>query len=285
MSLIKKATLVVNDENNLLTLTDVTGEDNLANSTKYSTGSTNLNRNKNNTISEFIITKEDGSIVTIKTNDLFSSVSPSLAAKSVLVPKNGLSNTFTPQDLGYDTTVTKFPVGVIKIEYWTWYYLQLGQVITNLKTITAVDSTFTSLRLGFVDTMQIKLIKQSSSGIEANRQVSVVVDDENLTLEQDLPSTFAVNDSVAIFAGYLTTVYVLTDGLFLDCFQPKIANISISESSCCKTCKSDNVNNLTEMLLGYFGVEAQMEAAKYEMANSNIKTLYKICQAVPCKTC
>ena len=80
-------------------------------------------------------------------------------------------------------------------------------------------------------------------------------------------------------------MYVLTSGLFLDCFQHKIANISISESKCCKTCKSANVDNLTEMLLGYFGVEAQMEAGKYEMANNNIKALYKVCQAVPCKSC
>lgn len=289
MSLNKTAVLIVNKENNKLTLTDTTGEDNLAVSTKYASGITNPNRTKNNIITEYVITREDGTVILIVENELISTVTPNILAKGNIIPKNSFSKEFTLSGLGYGPETLKFPVGVVKVEYWTWYNLtgivDDKCVVLNNTTLSGEQSQFDTIKNGFADTKYIKIIKKSDSSVQINNTISSITDSETIVLETPLPTNLPLGAEVVIFAGYLTEVYVLTDGLFLDCFQPKITNINVMQTSCCKTCKSANVDNLTEMLLGYFGVQAQMESEEFDRANSNIKTLYKICQAEGCKPC
>lgn len=289
MSLKKLATLTVNAENNKLTLVDTTGEDNIASSTKYATGSTNPNRTKNNILTECIVTKEDGTTISFTDNELISTVTPNILAKGTLIPKNSFTKEFTLSGLGYGVETKKFPVGVVKIEYWSWYDLtgivDNKCIVLNSTTLYGEQAEFDTIKNGFGDTKYIKIIKKNDSSVQVNKTISSITDAENIVLETALPSSFPLSAEVVVFAGYLTEVYVLTDGVFLDCFQPKITNINVVQTSCCKTCKSANVDNLTEMLVGYFGVQAQMESEEFDRANSNIKTLYKICQAEACKPC
>jgi len=272
MALEIKASLAFNETNTALIYTDITGEDNLAQSTKYSTGGSNLNRTKSNTFTELVLTSPENLDTTL------------LLTTGNVVPKDITTNSLLPASFNY---TEGFNVGVYKVKCYVWYKIETTGTdskadLTNLSLITATFDTdnFTSIRNGFADTSIIKIVQGSNSAI----RTTGVVTGTTVALTEALPNTFTVGEeNVLVYAGYEVTVYALSDDKFLKCFQPKIAKISIQENDCCSRCKTDDVSALQNMFLGIFAVYAQFESGLYTDANANIKTLLKICEADGCK--
>lgn len=266
MPLIPKATLEFNATKDTLVYTDITGEDNVLNSTKYSTGNTNINRDSNYSFMELVLTSPDNLTNTIELTNNPKFVKD-LKAINFLYADN------------------KFKVGVYKAKVYVWYLINTEYTgdVCLLDTTTQITGSFNSedfesVRNGFADTKIIKIQQGSKSDIRTVATMS----NETLTISQPLVG-FNVVSPVLVYAGYEVNVYALSDDEFLKCFQPKIAKTSLSETSCCSSCKSDDITNLNTMFLGLFGVYAQFESELYTDANSNIKTLLKICRADGCQ--
>lgn len=268
MALIPKATLAFNATKDTLVYTDITGEDNLANSTKYSLGNTNLNRDSNYTLMEMFLTNPDN-----------------LGNKAEFSSGLRFVKDLKPANFEYNDG---FKVGVYKAKVYVWYLINMDNInnFGTLSETTEVGGSFIgdnliNIRNGFVDTKIIR-IKQGSN--VAIRTVGTInVGGNSLTFTEPLVGFNLNVENVNIYAGYEVTVYALSDDEFLKCFQPKIAKTSLSETSCCSSCKSDDITNLSTMFLGIFSVYAQFESEIYTSANDNIKTLLKTCRADGCK--
>lgn len=293
MGLVKTSTVSINQIGDTITEIDTTGEDNLASSTKYSTGVTNLNRSKSNTLTEIIVTLPDGTVKTIVNNILIDNsvvtgISPSLPATTPLpIPNASFTKTINTALLNITSTQV-FSTGVYKIEYISWYLIPCSgggnsfEVNTSLSIIDPTNtSILTALRTGFVDTTLIKIIKTINTNIQQSNVVDTVADNYNLILNKPLQNLVST-DQIFIFAGYSTTLYLKVQTNLLACFQPKIAKSTISERSCCKTCKSSDIDGLTEILFGLFSVDASMSEGDYSNANNKLLTLEKICKSKNC---
>ena len=273
MAIELKATLQFNSNQQILKFTDITGADNIYPSTKYSTGSTNPNRllSAVNHI-DFVLTNPDylDSSVIIPTVDLTSYYSNG---------KELVSGNFNYTD--------GFEVGIYKVKAYVWFLIDTTDgsdfcTLTSSTQLSAVfaGNNFDSVRNGFSDTKIVKVVQGSNSAIRTITSTN----GSTATFSQPLPSSFSLNTlNVLVYAGYEITLSVLSDIKFLKCFQPKIAKVSIQENDCCPRCKSDDVSSLNSMFLGLFSVYAQVESELYSDANSNIKTLLKICNADNCK--
>jgi hypothetical protein len=272
MALEIKGTLEFNSTNSELVYTDITGEDNIALSTKYSTGNLNQNRTKANTFTELILTSPDF---------LDSSV---LLTTGNVVPADTFTSSLLPPNFNYNDG---FEVGVYKVKCFVWYLIDTTATLDkcNLNSLTNVSASFalqnfTSVTNGFFDTPIVKITQGSLSEIRTINTLNAL----DFTISEPLPSTFVLGvESVNVYAGYEVTLRALSDDKFLKCFQPKIAKTSIQPTDCCARCKSSDVDNLSAMFFGVFSVYAQFESALYDDANANIKTLLKICQADGCK--
>lgn len=269
MGLEIKATLAFNSTKDILVYTDITQQDNLAGSTKYSTGVTNLNRATDYDLLEMFLTNTDN----VETKAEFLPGTP-------FVGKNLISTNFSYSD--------GFIVGVYKVKAYVWYSIDTDQPagVCTLTSTTQVTGTFfgnnlNSVRNGFADTKIIKIQQGSKTAI---RTVTNVNAGGTVATFSEPVTGFTLNTlNVTMFAGYEVTLYALSDDKFLKCFQPKIAKTSLSETSCCSSCKADDITNLSNMFLGVFSVYAQFENELYTDANNNIKALLNICNADGCK--
>jgi hypothetical protein len=288
------ATGTLDKTGKIITINDVTGGDNLAGSKKYSTGITNLNRSKNNTVTEIVITMANGTVHTFYKNASFNSVDINISAtdENNLMPKTVVSVDISNLELGINTVL---PVGIIKVEYYVWYILSgltsgQGKKLTTT-TISVAGTTNLNLNSFLYDTDLIKVIYSSTTvPISQAKVVTNVVTNIDTYLNTKvinlnkpiLNELIPENSSVIIMAGYKTTVYIKSDVELLECFQPKIAKTSIQKKSCCSTCKGSDIDALKDVLDGLFIVDAQLEAELYVQADSNLKTLLKICKSDGC---
>jgi len=282
MALIPVKTVTINQAGDSITLADITGNYSANNTTGY--GSPNRARSSN-TITDFVITKPDGTQISVRNN--IALTNPTASAVPTLVPKDALSRTFSISEVGYGASVGYFPVGVYKFEIYDWYKITGSSDTATINGISRTlvnltGATFSSNTIGLGDISIIKLI--NLSGVEENRYIGEVIGDEDFSVtqafsEEDFPNT----TECSLYAGYLTTVYLLVTTEFLKCFQPKIAKISMKEKSCCPTCKTSDIEVLSNMLFGLFSIDAQFKSGLYDAANKNIAALYKICQAEDCK--
>jgi transposase-like protein len=269
MALEIKGTLEFNSTNSELVYTDITGEDNIALSTKYSTGSTNVNRSKANTFTEFVLTNPDF---------LDSGV---LLTTGNVVPADTFTNSLLPPNFNYNDG---FEVGVYKVKCYVWYEIDFLEGLGNLVTSTQISGSFDtanfdSIRNGFADTSIVKIVQGSKSAIRTVTSTAGTT----ATFSEALVGFTTGTENISVYAGYEVTLRALSDDKFLKCFQPKIAKTSIQPTDCCARCKSSDVDNLSAMFFGVFSVYAQFESELYDDANANIKTLLKICQADGCK--
>lgn len=286
-----KNTLVVSEDGKSLIYTDITGQDDILNSTKYGEGgSNNLNYRKiDNYITEYQITKPDKSIVSIIDNKSINSAVDTglLQSGTLVIPTDTLTKTFSLSDLNIAEAL--LPVGVYTIKIINWFWV-VGEEGTFLKTDDNQLSTVTNptnLQHNKYDDCLIKLLwgsnvspyqkyedclKQdtTASSIEWGGSSTVITLNENITIDET---------PYLVFLGFETELNILIDKPFLDCYQPKIARISVQPKSCCPSCKSADIDNLYDMWMGYIGVLAQFASAKYNDANSNIIALNKICSS------
>jgi hypothetical protein len=280
MSLIPKGTVAINQAGDVITFTDTTG---VYNGSTNPTGYGTPNRGNANHITDFIITKPDASQTTVRNNEALTT--PTQAAVPVLVPANALTKTFTPSLAGYDTSYLTFPDGVYKFSYRMWYRVvgtvtTTGLVSGSGKVITFADSTFTDNVLGFGDTRWVKVL--NAAGEENDRYVSTITSNTEIILSQALDNV-SDGDTVTIYAGYYTDIYLMVTNGLLRCIQPKMAKYSLGEQSCCKQCGSPSINKAMEVFFGIFSVEAQFTVGLYAEANANISALNKICSSEDCK--
>lgn len=293
MALIKTSAASINQLGDTITIVDNTGEDNILDSTKYSTGGTNLNRNITNQLTDVIITLPDGTSVSIRNNILIdssvvSTINPPLPVTSPLpIPNSGFTKAINTA-LANILSTQIFPVGVYTIKYNSWYLIPCtgnGGSFTLSSSVGITDASNTSLlntiRSGFSDTSLIKIFKTTDTTIESENVVDTITDAHNIILNKPL-SNLVIGDKVFIFAGYSNTLYVKVQTDLLSCFQPKIAKSTIRKRSCCKTCKSSDIDEYVEILFGIFAVDAQFQNGDYPTANSNLQTLLKICQSKDC---
>lgn len=277
MSLIPKGTISINQENDTITVVETTS---VYNGTTNPNGFGSPNRGNANDITDFVITKPDGSVVTIRNNEALTN--PTQAAVPVLLPANTLSKVFTPTDLGYSVTTLVFPDGVYTFLYRLCYRIT-GTPVTsaNGKIITLSGASFNSLTAGFGDTVYIKVINQDA--VEYNGSIASIDSDTQLTLDEALDlDAFPDGTTVSIYACYLTNIRLKNINNLLKCFQPKVAKMSLAVKKCCNQCKSSEIDNLMEIFLGMFGVDAQFKMGLYSQANANIATLNKICSSQSC---
>lgn len=288
-----KNTLEVSEDGKSLIYTDTTGEDNLSGSTKYADplGVNNTNYAKvDNYITEYQITKPDGTIISIIDNkDIYSAADVKLESSNTdVVPFDTSIKIFSLSDLNINESL--LPVGVYKIKIINWFYIngEEGAFLKSSDTELTTSLNPDKLQSNKYDDSLIKLLwgspdipyqkyedclKQDTTAslIEWNGYSTTIVLNENITI----PDVFAF----LVFLGYETENAVLVDKPFLDCYQPKIARISVQPKSCCPTCKSADIDNLYDMWMGYLGVLAQFASGKYNDANNNIVSLSKICSS------
>jgi hypothetical protein len=275
MALIPKGTATVNQKGDIITYTDITS---VYNGSTNPTGYGTPNRGNANHITDFVITKPDGSVVTIRNNEALTN--PTQAALPVLVPANALSKTFTPANLGYSTSTLKFPDGIYKMECWMWYRITGVGEVSSASSAYLSGANFNSITVGFGDTSWVKIIDQQLK--ESNRYATIV-DGENITVSEPWGSDFTVSESISIYAGYVTTIYIKVINGLLSCIQPKMAKISMTEKSCCKLCGSSDIDKAMEVFFGVFSVDSQFKVGLYEEANNNIIALNKLCASEDCK--
>lgn len=281
----------------IITVNDITGGDNLASSTKYSTGGINPNRTKNNTVTEVVITLPNGNVFTFFKNNAFNSVDISILAtdSANVMPKTVLFNSFTNTELATNLVL---PTGIAKIEYYVWYFLACLEDAQGIKlSTTTIDVTGINsydLEATLYDTDLIKLVSADSLLSMANAKtftnkvtnLDTYISTKIMQLDKPISNTdLPVNTRVIVLAGYKTTEYLKLDVELLECFQPKIAKLAIQEKSCCATCKSTNVDALEDILTGLFVVDAQIEAGLWDNADKNLKALLKICKSNGCNNC
>lgn len=281
---------LINRENDTVTIEDITGEDNLVNSTKYSNGINNPNKPTSSSIlTLLVITKPDGTQQTIQLNNSITSVTPTISASTKnLVPANTLEVELDSSDLGLPNV--QFDTGVYIVEVFVFTEVNLGGIVpplTSLSTNRIVGSStaFDSITDGFGDTDIIYIISQADSSKRQLNYIEEIIDSENIILSESLSSVFTNGIPVTIFAGYKTTTYVKADKDLLDCYLPKIAKISVEEKKCCSTCGGETISNLTDILMGIFDIEAQLSIGMYEEANKNVISLTKECKNIECSTC
>lgn len=282
MGLVTKTSLSLNQANTLITLTDITG---VYNATTNPNGYGSPNRGNVNQIVDIVVTRPDNVKFTFRFNDALTD--PFQIAKPVLMPANTLSKTIKPTDLGLLNDTDVLPIGVYKVDYYTWYRLADTGIVGNSSRnqINHLTGTFTSETTGFGTSAKwIKVIEQGHN-YESDSRINTVVSDGVVTLDTPLPNQpwFAIDTIVSIYAGYLSTSYVLADAQLLSCFNPKIARLSIQPKSCCSQCRTTDTDILTDILLGISGIESQFKLGLYDNANKAIQTLYKVCKGEECK--
>lgn len=291
------ATADINQVGDTISILDTTGSDDIANSTKYSTGSTNLNRSKSNTMTDFIFTLPDGTEKTITRNIAItdsdvSGITPPLSATSPLpIPNNALLADIVRTMVDATQTNQIFPVGIYKVVYRVWYLIPCAgnsgnfQISSNIGiTDSSNSAALSSIRQGFADATLIKIISTADTTNQQTNIVDTITDDYNIVLNKPL-SNLDIGQNVFIFAGYEKTLHIKVQTDLLACFQPKIAKSTITEKKCCNSCKSSLTDTLIEILFGIFAVDAQFQNGDYDTANTNLQALLKICNAEDCKTC
>lgn len=290
MSLVIKGELVINASNTELTFNDVTGDYSGSNTGGYGTP----NKAKARAYKTLIrITKPDGTSIDF---DLDGTTVPS----SDFVPKNAVTRTMTLAQM--DISEEEFPDGVYEVQYIVWmvvdYSLGATYTIQNVTVgsevvskITGVNSTFTSVETGFGDTTVLRAVFEDDGTYE-DFSIAEITSGTSITLEQ-LSQNFGLETdgaavTVTVYAGYKSTFAFLDREQFMNCFIPKIAGISqIGSKGCgdanCATFKADReIKKLTELHLGLYSVEAQLEYGMWAEANKNMKTLTKLCKACNC---
>ncbi len=293
MSLSIKGELVANDGNLELSFNDITGDySSTLNPTGWGGG---VNKTKAQVLETQVrVTKPDGTYVDFTLNSTSSPLTD-------FVPKESLTRQLTLGDLEYDEE--EFPVGVFKVQYITWlkvddsmgatYTIKNVTVLNKVYSkIVGVSSNFTSVLLGFGDSSIVRVLKDSDTTIFEDFSINSVVDATNITLDQVSSEFSLITDgatlAVQLRAGYKSDFAYLSKEQFMSCFIPKIAGITPTGSKgchdpSCKTFKADKeINELTEMHLGLFAVESQVEYGMWDEANRNIKTLYNICSSFDC---
>jgi len=281
-------TAELNQTGNLITLKDITGTDNILDSTKYATGSTNLNRNIQNSISEVVITTPTNTVYSIIDNLNIVTSSINIIAKGTVFPNQNTTKLITPTDIGL-TSNSLFPDGIYKIEVYQHYLINnivdgTGYRINDLSlTLEGYSNT---IKLGYVDTLLGKFITNASvtpafltSFTQFNNNVLSVISDVMLC---DKPLFISTVNGYTCFATYKTTLFVKNTTNLLNCFQPKIAKISISEKSCCSSCKDTPQKAIEDIFYGLFIIDAQFADGLYDEANKGILTLNKICNNEGC---
>jgi hypothetical protein len=281
MGLSTKIKAETNQQNNLITVTDITS---VYNATTNPDGYGSPNRGNSNDIVEFTITKPDGTTVSFTYNGVLTD--PAAPAVPVLMPANALSKVFTALQLGVTDAI--IPLGMYKVEYRTWYRLA-GTVYVEDEVRTEINhmttGSFTSETAGFGTSAKWLKLINSITGNTETRGVAEVVSDSSVLADQELsPVLFPPGSVASIYAGYLATTYVKLDAQLQNCYQPKIAALSIEETNCCPTCPTNkSIDTLMDIMMGIEIVDVQFENGLYEEANNNLQTLYKVCQGENCK--
>lgn len=278
---------VINKNGDTFTVNDITGEDNLITSTKYATGSTNVNHPKaDNIITEMLVTMPDSTVLPLLVyNSLISVVTPNIAATTQLpIPASSFTMNLIASQLGLTNTL--FTDGMYRFDTTIWMAIKNSGVGTtlgsDLKTITGTTTFFTVPKTGLGDTKYIKIIKNSDSTKNIN-STCTITSDTVLVLDAAL-TTFVDGDNVTIYAGYKVTFYIKANANLLKCFMPKVAKRSVAKKKCCKTCGQTEIDQLSEMYLAMFDIEAQIDVGMYDIANRNILALGKICRSIECNS-
>lgn len=277
----------INKSGDTFVVNDITGEDNIASSTKYATNSTNPNHPKtDNSITEFIVTLPDGTVLPkIVYNLLINSVTPNIAATSqVPIPYSAFTINFTAADLGLTNTL--FTDGMYRFDTTIWMKVTNGDSVvlaSDLKSLSGTGTVFDSAKYGLADAKYIKIIKNSDSTKNVNTTINQVFDATDLVLDDALSATdFTSGDIITIFAGYRITFYIKANINLLNCFLPKVAKRSVAKRKCCKTCGQSEMDILDQIYLGMFDIEAQIDVGMFDIANKNILALGKICKNLGC---
>lgn len=294
MALKIKGQLSINSDNTEYTLEDITGDYDATDNPNGFGGS--VNKTKAQVLETQVrVTKPNGEYVDFTLN---TSTSP----LTDFIPKEALSRILTLADLGISDE-SEFPVGVYQVQYIIWvkvddsmgasYTLEHDTVLNKVYAkVVGTSSNFTSVLLGFGDTSVVRVLKNSDTTIYEDFSIKEVVDNTHMTLDQ-LSTKFGLTTdgasvAVQLRAGYKSTFAYLNKEQFLKCFLPKVAGITVTGSkgcgdpSCAMYQADKEINDLTEMHLGMFAVEAQLEYGMWDEANKNMKTLYKVCNTNKC---
>jgi len=281
MGLIKKATATINQANNIIVLADTTG---VYNGISNPEGYGSPNRSNSNTITDIIITKPDGTTVTLRNN--IALTDPTQLQKLPVLPATQITKTITPTDLGFTNNTPPLPIGIYKLDYYTWYRLDGTGFVGNAGRTEVNHSAgrFTNELTGFGTSAKwIKVIEQGHA-YEANSRIASVISDGVVSLDTALPNQpyFAINSVLSIYAGFLATSYLLADAELLACFNPKVARLSTAPKDCCKQCGHTDVDTLIDIMLGIKTAEIQFELGLYEDSNRSLQSLYKTCMGGSC---
>jgi hypothetical protein len=270
---------------------DVTGADNNAGSSKYSTGSTNLNKAvADNQITEYYITLPNGEEKLLFTNISITSVVPNIpSAGFTTVPNAGNILTLLANNINIPELV--FSEGVFIITAKVWFLAKNAFGNTGTTTYNASQNALAGVGTGYLslksfgDTSLVKIIKQSDSTKVVDNIVlkNTNATDTFLNLQFPLNSTdFQNGDQLIIYAGHTSKFYVKNDVQFMNCFLPKIAKISVAKENCCKSCGQSKIDSLHKLLMGIFSVNAQLDIGMLEEANKNLIALGKECRYLDC---
>lgn len=255
MALVPVITVAKNSDCSEITITDATGEDNLASSTKYSTGSTNTNISKAEVdVTDIIITPPDNTPVAFN-----------YTSGSDWVPVNTLSITYDDTDLG------TLDSGVWLIDYYVWSNADFAFTATltaNSATVTMSSDVSAAISNG--DYIRFTTTGDYEDSIYRVQNVSTT------TITLNKPFTGTAGSGVASFKGWKASNYVLIDCAVNCCIDEKLGKLS---DACCDECGDKELNYAMKLELLRVGAEKQAECGKYTEAQKTIDLLLSYCNS------
>lgn len=283
-------TVEINQLGNSIVLSDITGADSLANSTKYDGGSgggSNPNKDRNNYIYELVITTPDGKIYTDTANLNIHIHNLNITASSASVfPQVATTKTYTPAIVGLQST-DAFPDGVYKFEVYQSYLINPSAHYAYAANISLLDmSGITNTdKAGYGSQLYGKYILDETATKTLAQTTSfynTINDITNVAAVGYEQSLFTYLAKYYPFVTYKTTTYLKVINGLLRCFQPKITKVSIYKAPCCGGCHKSGIDKLKDIFDGIFIIDAQFEAGLYDECNKNIQALNSICNSLGC---
>lgn len=255
MALVPVITLTKNTDCSIVTLTDVTGSDNNADSTKYSSGGTNPNISTAEVdVTDIIFTNPDNDIIAFN-----------YTSGSDWVPVNSSSIAYTSTELG---TLNN---GVWLVDYYVWSNADFAFTATltsGSPTVTMSGDVSAVLSNG--DYIRFTTTGDYEDSIYRVQNVSTTT----VTLNKSFSGTSG--SGVASFIGWKASNYALIDCEVNCCIDEKIGKLS---DSCCDDCGDKELNYAMKLELLRLGAEKQAECGKYTEAQKTIDLLLTYCNS------
>ncbi len=282
-----KGSLEFDALNVIATLTDTTGVYNASTNPK---GYGTINKDYTQVLETNLrIIKPDGVIVDI-----------TMTSGADFIPRNTFVKELT---LAILDESGEFQDGIYQVGYVVWMKVddttpaatyQLYRDSYGVNKILGTNSHFTSVLLGFGDTSVVRVLLASDTTIYEDFSITQVVDALGMILDQSETKFGTVAGDgdtiadVALRAGYSSTFAALNKNQFLKCFLPKMAGISLigkkgcGQPDCCSYNEDKLIQDLTELHVNLFKVEAQLEFGMWNEANKNMRVLGRICNNLNC---